>query len=141
METYNIVKKDFNFKYTFVNLSNKPDYSTKFNFRSNQISMLCGYNTRNKMRWILLEDRYGNVILPQTFMKNKKRCELNFNANQIDLHYYVTLKIKDTSSLKNTNDTYDYLNWANDFELCFVGYTQDVRNTLDDNYRKVMVGN
>lgn len=133
------VKDDLVTKYVSVSLHDTPHYRTKFNLASVQVIMLCGYNTRNKMRWIILTDAEGDPLLTQTFIKYGKRCELNFVANQHDLNYYVTLKAKDKT--KKFTEGYDYLNWSKDFDICFVGYEYSLVERLDSNLRKVLVGN
>lgn len=125
-------------KYTSVTLSNDPYYRTRFALQNNQIFMQCGYCSRNKSRWIILTDFQGDVILSQTFLKYKKRCELNFTANLLNLNYYVTLKPKEPNKVF---DEYDYINWANDFQICFVGYEYSFVERLASNQRAFLVGN
>lgn len=126
-------------KYTSVKTLDYPDYQSKLNLQSTQVFLRCGYNTRNKMRWVILTDSNGMVLLPQTFLKFKKRCELNFLSNQYNLNYYLTLKPKDAT--KRFPDDYDYLDWSKDFDMCFVGYEQSLVDKLDKNLRFVFVGN
>lgn len=135
----NSLVDDILVKYISVKTVDSTDYQSKFNLQSTQVFMRCGYNTRNKMRWVILMDSNGMVLLPQTFIKFKKRCELNFLSNQYNLSYYLTLKPKDNT--KVFSDTYDYLNWSKDFEMCFVGYEQTLVEKLDKNLRAVLVGN
>ena len=84
-------------------------------------------------------DRDGDVVLPQTFLKFKKRCELNFNAELNNLDYYVTLKPKDHT--KNFPEDHDYADWGDDFDMCFVGFSYQLRERLDNNLRKIKLGN
>jgi hypothetical protein len=98
-----------------------------------------GYNTRNKKRWIIITNNSGEPLLSQTFLKYGKRCELNSLAKQYDLDYYVTLKNKDVSKVYPKD--YDYLNWAKDFDICFVGYEESLSERLRINERKFFVGN
>lgn len=135
----NSLVDDILVKYVSVKTVDSTDYQSKFNIQSTQVFMRCGYNTRNKMRWVILTDSNGMVLLPQTFIKFKKRCELNFLSNQYNLSYYLTLKPKDNT--KVFSDAYDYLNWSKDFEMCFVGYEQTLVEKLDKNLRAVLVGN
>lgn len=128
----------FKTRYFSLTLSNKIKYVTSFNFQSLQITMTCGYNMRNKMRWIVLTDRGGEVLLSQTFLKFNKRCELNFNAEVYDLSYYVTLMPKDPSK---TFKDFDYINWSDHFDICFVGYENSFNDRLERNNRKRLVGN
>lgn len=131
----------FNKKFFKASLSNIPNYNTKISIQNTQINVSCGYNTRNKLRWIILFDSYGNVLLPQTFLKLGKRCELNYNANQNNLNYYVTLKPKNSSLKKTSPDaSYDYLNWSNDFELFFSGREQVKEDILLVRGRILKVG-
>lgn len=124
---------------TTVSLSNEPDYQTKFNLDSVQIYMTCSYNTRNKLRSIILLDRFGTVLLRQTYLKYKKRVELNFYAEQNNLNYFVTLKPKPNVTVVSNN--HDYLNWREDFDLCFIGKSQDVVDRANLSYRQILTGN
>lgn len=122
-----------------VSLSNRGKYVTSFFIDGVRVTMRCGYNTRNKMRWIILLDDIGGIILPQTFIKQGKRCELGFLANQQDLHYYVTLSPK--NPYKTFLSNYDYLFWQLDFTLCFVGYAQEIEVEYETLNREHLVGN
>lgn len=133
------LKNDLSLKYITVSLSNSLFYNTKFSLEGTQISMQCGYNPRNKLRWVILTDSDGDVLLTQTFLKYKKRCELNFYSNLNNLNYYLTLKPKIGTDVYT--DDYDYSSWANDFEMCFVGYSQDLEDRLQNNLRFIRVGN
>jgi hypothetical protein len=97
------------------------------------MKLTCAYNSLNKQRWISIADSYGNVLLPQTFLKYGRRCELNFNAEMSDLSYYVTLSPKDITKVRHFTDDYDYLDWSKDFRLCFVGMSQSLIERLNDN--------
>lgn len=130
---------DINKRYIKLSLSNTPHYTTKISIGGVLINMQCGYNTRNKSRWIILTNRNNETLLPQTFLKSKKRCELNFLSNQYDLDYFITLSQIDKS--KVFTDDYDYLYWAKDFELFFVGRPYETTEKLDRNLRKLLVGN
>lgn len=123
--------------YTNVSLSNRYDYVTKFNVMNTSINMRCGYNIRSKKRWVILTDNFGFVLLSQTFLTNKRICELNFNANQSNISGYVTLVKKD--SAKKIGSNYDYSVWADDFEILFVTNTQDKESEWDRNYRELLV--
>lgn len=133
------LKYDIALRYFNVTLLNYANYSTNITIQSVPMVMRCGYNTRNKLRWIYLEDINGVTLLPQTFLKYGKRVEMNFNSNEANLNYYVTLKPKD--STKIIPDSYDYLNWKNDFDICFVGYEYSLVERLMVNGRKAFVGN
>lgn len=130
---------DSGVKYVEVTVSNKLNYITNYNLQNTQITMRCGYNIRSKSRWVILYDSQGDILLPQTFLRHKKRCELNFNSNLNNLNYYLTLKLKDNSKVL-PND-YDYANWADDFDLCFVGYEFDMVRRMKRNFRIIRVGN
>lgn len=125
-------------KVTNITLNNSPKYTTTFNIQNTQVKMLCGYNTRSKLRWISLADRFGNVLLPQTFLTSGKRCELGFYANQNNLNYLVYLKPKNATS---DYSNYDYLEWKDTFDLCFVGFSQEQKEIMNNNTRKLLVGN
>lgn len=133
------MKKVNGLRFLDVSLSDNVKYRTSFNLAGVQITMRCGYNSRNKSRWIILLDREGRVLLPQTFLKSGRRCELGFISNQHNLHYYVTLRPRDGT--KNYSQDHDYLRWANDFTLCFVGHSQKLRDNHDILIRKYYVGN
>lgn len=120
-------------KYVYVSVNNESYYTSNLVVGSVQMKLTCAYNSLNKQRWISLTDSYGNVLLPQTFLKYGRRCELNFNAEMSDLAYYVTLSPKDTTKVRHFTDDYDYLDWSNDFRLCFVGMSQSLIERLNDN--------
>lgn len=131
--------EDKGLRYTNVSLSDRGKYITTFFVEGLRITMRCGYNTRNKLRWIILLDDDGNTLLPQTFVKYGKRCELGFLANQHGLHYYVTLKPRDP--YKKYPEGLDYLFWESRFLLCFVGYSQELEEESQVLIRKHLVGN
>ena len=120
-------------KYVYVSVNNDSYYTSTIVVGSVQMKLTCAYNSLNKQRWISLTDSYGNVLLPQTFLKYGRRCELNFNAEMSDLAYYVTLSPKDTTKVRYFTDDYDYLDWSKDFRLCFVGMSQSLIERLNDN--------
>ena len=120
-------------KYIYVSINNETYYTSNIVVGSVQMKLICAYNSLNKQRWISLTDSYGNVLLPQTFLKYGRRCELNFNAEMNDLSYYVTLSPKDITKVRYFTDDYDYLDWSKDFRLCFVGMSQSLIERLDDN--------
>ena len=120
-------------KYVKVSLSDVFSYTTTTSLEGVQIYITVGYNTFNKQRWVFIKDSGNNTLLPQTFLKYDRRCELNFNAEMSDLSYYVTLSPKDTTKVRYFTDDYDYLDWSKDFRLCFVGMSQSLIERLDDN--------
>lgn len=140
MSFYDIdLREDFVTDYTSVELRNFPNYHTTFKVNSVTLIMYVNYNARNKQRSISLETLDGYVLLPKTFVKQGRRCELNFNAELEGLDYYVTLKTLNEG--KTFDDGYDYLNWSNDFSLCFVGYDYSLTERLNRNIRIALVGN
>ena len=126
---------------TFITMSvsDKPDYSSQISILGRQFTLTCGYNTRNKLRWISLKDINGSPVLPQTFLKVGKICQLNFLANRYGLNFSVTLKPK--SKTKEIAVNYDYLSWSSDFDLYFIGRLQSTEDAMQVNLRKVYVGN
>lgn len=122
-----------------VSVSDRPKYVTTFALQGVRVTMRCGYNTRSKLRWIILLDDNGDILLPQTFLKYGRRCELGFVSNQYNLNHYVTLRPKDTS--KVFPESHNYLNWSRDFNICFVGYPRDVKINSDILIRELIVGN
>ena len=120
-------------KYIYVSVNNESYYTSTIVVGSVQMKLTCAYNSLNKQRWISLTDSYGNVLLPQTFLKYGRRCELNFNVEMSDLSYYVTLSPKDITKVRHFTDDYDYLDWSKDFRLCFVGMSQSLIERLNDN--------
>ena len=129
---YNLVDELIT-KYIYVSVNNESYYTSTIVVGSVQMKLTCAYNSLNKQRWISLTDSYGNVLLPQTFLKYGRRCELNFNAEMSDLSYYVTLSPKDITKVRHFTDDYDYLDWSKDFRLCFVGMSQSLIERLNDN--------
>ena len=130
---------DRGLSFTNVSLSNRGKYVTSFFVEGLRVTMRCGYNTRNKMRWVILLDDSGGILLPQTFVKYGKRCELGFLANQHDLHHYITLRPKDP--FKVFLEGHDYLCWGSEFNLCFVGYSEELEKESQVLIRKYRVGN
>lgn len=122
-----------------ISLSDRPHYTTKTSIMGKVINIRCSYNTRTKLRWITITDNSNRPLLSQTFLKSKKQCELNFLSNLYNLSFYVTLKQKDLS--KEISNDYDYLNWSDDFNMYFVGSTQDLQDRLRVNGRTAYVGN
>lgn len=121
-----------------VSVSDKPNYITNISILNRPLIVKVGYNTRNKLRWITVTDQSNRPLLTQTFLKHKKICQFNFTANRHGLNFSVTLRQKDTT--KEIPSDYDYLNWSSDFDLYFLGRTQDTENRLKANWRKVYVG-
>lgn len=126
---------------TFITMSvsDKPNYTSQISILGRQFTLTCGYNTRNKLRWITVEDVNGKPVLVQTFLKKGKLCQLNFLANRYGLSFSVTLKPKSDTTI--IPDNYDYLKWSKDFDLYFVGRLQSTEEDMIVNLRKVYVGN
>lgn len=125
-------------KYVEVSLLDEPFYTTQFNIDSVAINMQVGYDTRKKLRWIILTSNTGVVLLKQTYIKHGRRCELNFNSNLYNLDYYVTVVPKKRGeSLEDA----DYLNWKDTMNICFVGFRYELTEQLEKNYRINRVGN
>lgn len=126
---------------TFITMSvsDKPNYTSQISILGRQFTLTCGYNTRNKLRWITIEDANGKPVLVQTFLKKGKLCQLNFLANRYGLSFSVTLKPKSDTTI--VPDNYDYLEWSKDFDLYFVGRLQSTEEDMRVNLRKVYVGN
>lgn len=133
------LKRDLETQYIKVNVSNVLNYNSKFSFSGVTFNISCGYNSRNLKRWIILTSDNGDVLLPQTFLKYGRRCELNFMSELYNLKYYVTLRPKDATKL--FSDDYDYREWQKDFDLCFVGIPYSVKERLDIGIRRYLVGN
>ena len=125
--------------YTSVALRNTYNYYTTFRLGSTTILMNVRYNPRNKRREISLETVDGDVLLTNTFLSYGRRCELNFNAQLNGLDYYVTLKPKNES--QTFDSSFDYVDWADYFTLCFVGFDYSLTERMLRNYRIILVGN
>jgi len=130
---------DYYTKYITTTTSNIPQYTTKISIMNKPFTLKCGYNTRNKLRWISIVDKNNKPILTQTFLKYGKQCEFNFLAERYNLSFFVTLKPKVRT--KEFVKDYDYLNWADDFDLYFVGRSQELEERMRVSGRKVYVGN
>ena len=129
---------DFVTNYVIVPVSDNYNYKTRIRLENNLLVLDVKYNLRNKKRSLSISSVDGDVLLPYTFLDYDRRCELNFNATELNLDYYVTLKPK--SNNLNFKD-YDYINWADDFTLCFIGGEQEQNLLLKENLRKVLTGN
>ena len=130
---------DYTINYTKVTVSNVFNYKTRIRLENNLLVLDVKYNLRNKRRSLSISSVDGDVLLPYTFLDYGRRCELNFNATQIDLDYYVTLSPKSKSFVYNKS--YDFSNWSTDFDLCFVGASYELKERLDKNIRIRLVGN
>lgn len=130
---------DYITNYVKVTLSDVFNYKTRIRLENNILVLDIKYNLRNKRRSLSISSVDGDVLLPHTFLDYGRRCELNFNATQIDLDYYVTLSPKSKSFVYNKG--YDFSNWSTDFDLCFVGASYELRERLDKNIRIGFVGN
>lgn len=130
---------DYTINYTKVSVSDVFNYKTRIRLENNILVLDIKYNLRNKRRSLSISSVDGDVLLPHTFLDYGRRCELNFNATQIDLDYYVTLSPKSKSFVYNK--VYDFINWSKDFDLCFVGASYELRERLDKNIRIRLVGN
>ena len=130
---------DFITNYVIVPVSDNYNYKTRVRLENNLLVLDVKYNLRNKRRSLSISSVDGAVILPYTFLDYGRRCELNFNATQIDLNYCVTLLPKSKSFVYDKS--YDFLNWSDNFDLCFVGNSFDLKERLDKNIRIKLVGN
>ena len=130
---------DFVTNYVIVPVSDNYNYKTRVRLENNLLVLDVKYNLRNKRRSLSISSVDGDVLLPYTFLDYGRRCELNFNATQIDLNYYVTLLPKSKSFVYD--QSYDFLNWSDNFDLCFVGNSFDLKERLDKNIRIRLVGN
>ena len=130
---------DYVINYTKATVSDVFNYKTRIRLENNILVLDIKYNLRNKRRSLSISSVDGEILLPYTFLDYGRRCELNFNATQIDLDYYVTLSPKSKSFVYNKS--YDFLNWSDNFDLCFVGNSFDLKERLDKNIRIRLVGN
>lgn len=130
---------DYVINYTKATISDVFNYKTRIRLENNILVLDIKYNIRNKRRSLSISSVDGEILLPYTFLDYGRRCELNFNATQIDLDYYVTLSPKSKSFVYNKG--YDFSNWSTDFDLCFVGASYELRERLNKNIRIVFVGN
>ena len=130
---------DYVINYTKATVSDVFNYKTRIRLENNILVLDIKYNLRNKRRSLSISSADGEVLLPYTFLDYGRRCELNFNATQIDLDYYVTLSPKSKSFVYNKS--YDFSNWSTDFDLCFVGASYELRERLNKNIRIALVGN
>ena len=130
---------DYVINYTKATVSDVFNYKTRIRLENNILVLDIKYNIRNKRRSLSISSVDGEILLPYTFLDYGRRCELNFNATQIDLDYYVTLSPKSKSFVYNKG--YDFSNWSTDFDLCFVGSSYELRERLNKNIRIAFVGN
>ena len=130
---------DYVINYTKATVSDVFNYKTRIRLENNILVLDIKYNLRNKRRSLSISSVDGEILLPYTFLDYGRRCELNFNATQIDLDYYVTLSPKSKSFVYNKS--YDFSNWSTDFDLCFVGASYELRERLNKNIRIAFVGN
>lgn len=130
---------DYVTNYVRVAVSDIYNYRTRIRLENNLLILDVKYNIRNKKRSLSISSVDGDVLLQYTFLDYNRRCELNFNATQVDLNYYVTLIPKSKSFIYNEN--YDFSKWSSDFDICFVGSSYNLKERLDKNIRIKLVGN
>lgn len=130
---------DYVTNYVRVAVTDIYNYRTRIRLENNILVLDVKYNLRNKKRSLSVSSIDGNVLLPYTFLDYSRRCELNFNATQIDLDYYITLSPKSESFIYNEN--YDFSKWSSDFDICFVGSSYNLKERLEKNIRIKLVGN
>ena len=130
---------DYITNYVKVTVSDVFNYKTRIRLENNILVLDIKYNLRNKRRSLSISSVDGEILLPYTFLDYGRRCELNFNATQIDLDYYVTLSPKSKSFVYNKG--YDFSSWSTDFDLCFVGASYELKERLNKNIRIAFVGN
>lgn len=130
---------DYVTNYVRVAVSDIYNYRTRIRLENNILVLNVKYNLRNKKRSLSISSVDGDVLLPYTFLDYGRRCELNFNATQIDLDYYITLSPKSESFIYNEN--YDFSKWSSDFDICFVGSSYNLKERLEKNIRIKLVGN
>lgn len=130
---------DFITNYIIIPVSDNYNYKTRIRLENNLLVLDIKYNLRNKRRSLSISSVDGDVLLPYTFLDYGRRCELNFNSTQIDLNYYVTLLPKSKGFVYDKS--YDFLNWSDNFDLCFVGNSFELKERLDKNIRIRLVGN
>lgn len=125
---------------TFITIpvSDKPHYTSNINILGQPLKLICGYNSRNKSRWLVVTDLNNRPLLTQTFLRQNKISVFNFTANRLGLSYTVTLRPKSKDVV--IPDSYDYLNWSNDFDLYFLGRLQSTEDKFEVNRRLVYVG-
>lgn len=121
-----------------ISVSDKPNYTSNINILGQPLKLICGYNTRNKSRWLVITDQNNRPLLTQTFLKQNKISDFNFTANRLGLSFTVTLKPKSKES--TIPDDYDYINWSKDFDLYFLGRLQSTEDKFLVNRRIVYVG-
>ena len=130
---------DYVINYTKATVSDVFNYKTRIRLENNILVLDVKYNLRNKKRSLSISSVDGEGLRTYTYLDYGRRCELNFNATQIDLDYYVTLSPKSKSFVYNKS--YDFSNWSTDFDLCFVGASYELRERLNKNIRIAFVGN
>lgn len=138
MEFDTNIERDFRLKSWNISLSNTLNYKTTTTVQGVFMNIFVGYNSRNKLRWIYITDKSGDLLLRQTFLKHRKLCQLEPISNSYNLNHYITLRLLDKD--KSIPLEYDYINWANDFQLCFVGYEYSLEERLQKNITINAVG-
>ncbi len=100
----------------YTELKNTLEYTCDVNVFNVSMIMRVSYNSRSKKRLISLTSLDGSILyLKPTYITYGSRIFPNFNAIIEGLSFYITL---DRLTLTGDN----YLNWANQFRLCFVEY-------------------
>lgn len=128
---------EYGFNHTTFSVHNDLRYNTRVTLGTTDIIITVGYNNRTKLRWVDVETSSGDILLKKTSLKFGRKCELLPVSKSYDLDYFLTLKKKRNNV---DHDGYNYLNWSNDFELCFVGKPNSSNRKMKENYLNVKVG-
>ena len=100
--------------YTFINLVNKPSYDFNATCLGSTLNFRTTWSTGASMRCLMVVDQYGDCVLQNTYLTPYREYDLNFNATSKGLYGKVML-VPNAGKDGST----DYLNWADNFTLCF----------------------
>lgn len=131
-------KASFGYEYVYVGVFNDIRYNTKVSLNGRNLTLICGYNNRSKERWVSLETGDKTVLLKRTPLIEGRVCELDPVSWNYGLDYYITLSKKDIN--KELGESYDYLNWGNDFRIAFVGKPYSSNKEMKRLLLNVLVG-
>lgn len=121
-----------------VSLHNDIRYQTRINLDSSNLVLYFGYNVRSKSRWVCVTSSDGTVLLKRSTIVFGRDLDLDCNAYNKDLYYKIRLEKKSSVSTEATE--FDYLNWANSFNLTFVGSSYNMQRRIKQSTASFLAG-
>lgn len=121
-----------------VSLHNDIRYQTRINLDSSNLVLYFGYNVRSKSRWVCVTSSDGAVLLKRSIIVFGRDLDLDCNSYNKNLYYKLRLEKK--SNVPTEATEFDYLNWANSFNLTFVGSSYNMQRRIKQSTASFLAG-